>query len=367
MIIMAYKDKNRKCWIGSINYKSVDGSKKRIRKYGFSTKKDAEIWERDNQMINEESIFSSNPTIDEALSNVLKIKKNTNKLQTYINYRATYINHIKPYFSKKRMQDISKLLIQSWMQEQLIKGHSKNLVNTNMIVFQTLYKAAMSLYNVTTNPFENIKKYQIEKVSTTNSKIDFYTLEEFKKLDEVIDNLMYRTLFHILYFCGLRRGECLALTWNDISFKNQTIDINKTVNQNVKGTSFVINSPKNRSSIRTISVDKETMKLIYNLYQQYNSMYKIFDSSMYLFKMEQPLSSTIIRKTLEKYTTLAGIKKIRLHDFRHSHASLLINNGATPLLVAKRLGHSDIKMTLNTYSHLFENEEKKLIEMIDNL
>lgn len=196
--------------------------------------------------------------------------------------------------------------------------------------------------------------------------MDFYTFEEFNQFISVEDDLKYRCFFKTLYFCGLRKGEIRALNWNDIDFKNNTLTVSKGLSDNVNGKRYIISSPKTKSSNRTLPLPKEVVNDLKQLKQK-NMEYTNYKDSWFVFGAELPLGDDAIRRRKNRNCKLAKIKQIRTHDFRHSCASLLINNGADITLVAKFLGHSKIDETLNTYAHMFQNKLNNIIGIIDNL
>ena len=197
-------------------------------------------------------------------------------------------------------------------------------------------------------------------------EMNFWTYEDFKKFIAVKDDLKYKCFFKTLYFCGLRKDEIRALNWNDIDFKNNTLSVNKGISDNVNGKRYVISSPKTKSSNRTLPLPKEVINELKELKQKCME-YTNFKESWFVLGGELPLGDDAIRRRKNNNCKLAGIKQIRLHDFRHSCASLLINNGADITLVAKYLGHTKIDETLNTYSHMFSNKLNNIIGLIDNL
>ena len=193
----------------------------------------------------------------------------------------------------------------------------------------------------------------------------FFNYEEFKKFISVEKDILYKTMYETFYYCGLRKGELRALTWNDIDFEEKTIKINKNI---VIGEEkkYAITTPKTKASIRKIPIPNKLLldlKALYNL----NKNKKDFNNDLFVFGFIDPISSEKISRRKNKNCKLASVQQIRIHDFRHSCASLLINNNASISLVARYLGHSKIDETLNTYSHLFKNKLDEIIQIIDNL
>ena len=196
-------------------------------------------------------------------------------------------------------------------------------------------------------------------------KVNFWTYEEFLKFINVVDDIVYYSFFSILYFTGMRLGECMALTWNDV--KDDYIDITKNlIKAKADNGDYVVNSPKTYSSIRKIKLDKFSIQILNNLKKYYQNYIK-FSNDWFIFGGISPLARTTIGRKKNKYCKLANVKQIKIHDFRHSHATLLLSRGVPITVISKRLGHADISMTLNVYSHLVPEDEDKAIISISKL
>ena len=179
--------------------------------------------------------------------------------------------------------------------------------------------------------------------------------EEYKQFAEACkDNIEAFTIFEVLYYTGMRVGEALALTLNDIDFTACTISVTKTYYR-ITGKDL-INPPKTAGSERTIAIPAflvdELKEYISHLYEP--------DPNERIFNRR----SQYVRSILQECADKAGVKQIRIHDLRHSHASMLINLGANPLLVAERLGHESPTITLKTYSHLFPSTQTEIVNKI---
>lgn len=181
--------------------------------------------------------------------------------------------------------------------------------------------------------------------------INYWTLDEFKAFIQHVDDQLYYALFMTLYYSGMRKGELLALTWGDIDFDSNTINIDKTVYNRI------VTKPKTTSSIRKIMMPKHVMRLLAQLKAKTKTKmtYVVFG------EFHDHISTTTLDRKYAEYVKAAKVKKIRLHDFRHSHASYLINRNTIPSVVAKRLGHKDVGTTLNIYSHLYPSTEKEAV------
>ena len=170
--------------------------------------------------------------------------------------------------------------------------------------------------------------------------------------------------FNIAYYTGLRKGEIHALRWNDID--NDYLSVKHSITQKLKGKTDVETPPKNKSSIRTLQIPLPLVKILKE-HKKGQMQLPNFSEDNRVLRDSKCLRDTTIQKRNMLYSSLAKVKTIRIHDFRHSCASLLINSGATINVVAKYLGHTKIDETLNTYSHLFKNQMNEIINIIDNL
>lgn len=212
-----------------------------------------------------------------------------------------------------------------------------------------------------------IKKFTIKKFTVPNGMVKemkFYTPEEFKKFISCEKELEYITLFKTLYFCGLRLGKITALTWNDIDWEKHTISISKSISY-IEG-EYITSRPKTQTSIRVLPMPNS----LYEHYKQYyeeQKQYYSFKNTWYVFGGIKPINAEKLRKRRTILANEAGVKQIRIHDFRHGCASLLINNGANVMVVAKYLGHAKIDVTLNTYSHLFNSKMEDTVNLVDKV
>lgn len=188
--------------------------------------------------------------------------------------------------------------------------------------------------------------------------MNFWTTDEFKLfLAKVSDKPPSHAGFLTLYYTGLRIGELLALEYGDISFEGCTLSVSKSY-QHINGKD-VITPPKTPKSIRTVSIPeflRDELKVYTDRIYGVHRNSRIFPYTKSYFEHE------MIRGTKD-----GQVKRIRLHDIRHSHASLLIELGFSPLAVADRLGHEKVETTLNTYSHLFPHKRDEVAEKLQKL
>lgn len=207
--------------------------------------------------------------------------------------------------------------------------------------------------------------------------MSFYTPEEFKKYIEIArkqalekqkkeKNLYewnFYVFFNIAYYTGLRKGEIHALRWNDI-VDNDYLSVKHSITQKLKGKTDAETPPKNKSSIRTLQMPLPLIKILKE-HKKRQMQLQNFSEDSRILGDGKCLRDTTIQKKNILYSTLANVKTIRIHDFRYSHASLLANMGINIQEVARRLGHSKVEITWNTYSHLYPKEEEKAVTILN--
>ena len=215
-----------------------------------------------------------------------------------------------------------------------------------------IFNFAVKYYNLKENPCDKVGSIGKSKADEMN----FWTKDEFLCfVDHVMDKRLSYIAFMMLYWTGMRIGELLALTPKDVDFEHQIISITKSY-QRVRGED-IISPPKTPKSIRKITIPQF---LIDDLEDYINSLYGISENDRLL-----PITKTYLEHEMQRGIKASGLKRIRLHDLRHSHASLLVEMGFQPLAIAERLGHEKIETTLNTYSHLYPNKQMQLADMLN--
>lgn len=355
-----YKDKLRNTWYIATRKRDINGELKYIKKRGFKTKKEAQIEEASLLLKKDTNI---NLTFNDLYLEYMEHQKNKLKPRTLQSLHYRFQKHVLPYFKDKKIKNITLKNYQEWQKLMDSKGYKTNYKKAIHNGIVTLFNYAMKFHNIQANVPSIVGGFSNPELK---KELLFWTYDEFKKFIKVVDDPIYNCFFNSLYYTGMRLGETLALTWKDIDLKTGEININKSVFSRIKGQEYTINTPKTKSSNRIVLMPKELIKIYKNHYTNQKTI-KGFDNEWFVFGGFFPLSESSVTRKKDYYCNLAGVKRIKIHDFRHSHASLLINKGANPTIVAQRLGHSDIAMTLNTYSHMFPNSQKEIINLLDNI
>ena len=349
----AYKDNNTGNWFVKFYYTDWQGTKQQKWKRGFATKKEALAFERD--FLEKQS---ANP--DMTLQNLYELYMEDMaarlKSSTILTKKNIYRTHILPFFGKKPVNEIKASDVRQW-QNQLMnspKGYSKTYLKTINNQLTCLINYAKRFYDLNTNPCGKAGSIGQAKAD----EMDYWTYDEYIAFREgVMDKPLSYLCFEILYWTGIREGELLALTSADIDFDNKLIDINKTY-QRLQGKD-VITTPKTRKSKRKVPIPDFLCDEL-----------RDFISTRYMITPDDrlfPITKSYLSHEMIRGCKNTGVKKIRIHDIRHSHASLLINQGCDALILADRLGHEKVSTTLNTYSHLFPHKQQELVSNLEQL
>lgn len=177
-----------------------------------------------------------------------------------------------------------------------------------------------------------------------------------KAYTDLEENPIARAAIITMFYTGLRVGELTALTWADIDLDKGEISVTKT--KQVVGGKTIISTPKTPKSERTIQIPPFLVKLL----TEYRASFYDHGAEDAAFNISKSGLGHRIKVTSAK----AGVKRIRVHDLRHSHASLLIELGFSPLLIAERLGHERVETTLNTYAHLWPSKQAEVVEKLES-
>lgn len=347
-----YKESDSNTWRSQFYYTDWTGKKHKKNKRGFKTKREAQQYEA-------EFVKQARADMDMMLSSFvevyLKDKEVELKQRTLRNKRYMFETHVIPYLGNKKMNEITASDILAW--QKAVKD-SKDYSDAYLRMLQNqvtaLFIHAQRIYYLKDNPCKRVKKMG----RSDNRSLNFWTLEEYRKFIDTFDKgSMHYLMFELLFWTGMREGELLALTKNDIDVGQMTLRINKTYFR-LHGED-VITTPKTDSSIRTIDLPKF---LVDEVQEYWSKLYK-HPADARLF----PVVAEALQHIMARHIKRAEVKKIRVHDLRHSHCAYLINQGVQPLIIKERLGHKDIKVTLNTYGHLYPSEQKRVANLLNDL
>lgn len=329
-----YKDKNG-TWYVSARYENWQGEHARKVKRGFKTKKDAMEWEREFLLEKAGSLDMTFEAFVELYKTNLKERLKQSTWQTKI---SIIDNKILPYFKKKRMTDIKVSDVVAW-QNKLLNMADENGNRYSLVYLKTvhnqlsaIFNHAVRFYDLPTNPAAKAGNMGKEKTR----EMLYWTKDEYMKFaEEIMDKPVSFYAFEMLYWCGLRLGEMLALTPADFNFDKGIVRINKSY-QRINGED-VITDPKTEKSNRNVQMPEF---LIDEIKEYLDSLYGI-EPDQRLF----PVTKNYMHNEMSRGSKAAGVKRIRIHDIRHSHVSLLIEMGFGAVAIADRVGHESIDIT----------------------
>lgn len=345
----AEKDVKTNKWLIQYRYTDWQGNRKKSTKRGFNTKREAEEWVR-KFLLTQEVDF--NMKFGEFINLYYVDMEVRLRKSTMVTKRYMIDLKIIPYFGKLNMNAIKASNIRTWQNLLIKQGYAPTYLKAINNQLCAIFNYAMQYYNLKENPCSKAGSMGKSKADEMN----FWTKDEFLHFADCIMNKRTSYMsFMILYWTGIRIGELLALTLGDVDLQNREITINKSY-QRIKGED-IITPPKTAKSIRTISIP---LFLVEDLADYISSLYGITDTNRLL-----PITKTFLEHEMQRGIKESKLKRIRLHDLRHSHASLLIELGFTPLAIADRLGHEKIETTLNTYSHLYPNKQVQLADKLN--
>lgn len=346
----AEKDPKTGKWLIQYRFTDWQGKRRKSTKRGFATKREAEEWLR-TFLVTQKADF------DMKFEEFLKMyyADMETRLREHTMRTKKYIIDLKilPYFGQKRVNDITAADIRRWQNELIKKGYSPTYLKTINNQLSAIFNYAVKYYDLKGNPCTkagSIGKSRAEEMS-------FWTIDEFRQfVDCIMDKRQSYMSFMILYWTGMRLGELLALTPADIDLDKHTISITKSYQR--LGKKDVVTPPKTPKSKRLITISEF---LVVDIKDYMDSLYEVQEDDR-LF----PVTKYFLEHEMQRGIKASGVKRIRIHDLRHSHASMLVELGFSPLEIADRLGHEKIETTLNTYSHLYPNKQIKIADRLDS-
>lgn len=349
----AYRDTETGKWFVKFYCKNWRGQNKQIKKRGFETKREALEYER-NYKIREEG------DLDMPFGEFFKLYQEDMEVRlkhnTWLSKEHVIRTKILPYFENMKMNEIKPKDIVRWQNELMAykdekgKGYSETYRKTMHSQLSCIFNHACRFYGLKMNPARKAGVMGKEEIK----EMLFWTKEEYVKFSEAImDKPQSYYAFEVLYWCGIRCGECLALTMEDFDFERGLLRINKSYQRLEK--KDIITTPKTQKSNRFVQMPgflMDEMKEYFKMLYGYKPTDRIFQ-----------ITKSFLHHEMDRGSKAAGVKRIRVHDLRHSHISLLISLGFSAVAIAERVGHESIVITYR-YAHLFPSEQKAMVDRL---
>jgi len=355
-----------------INYVSDSGQKRQLTRiiYGIDPAKALET-----QLIYKIKIQDEKPvkkmTVQQLYDEYIEVKKYEVKETTQDKIKQLFEYYILPTFKDYRIDRLSMKSLQDWKTEMQKKSLSLLTKKAVFGYFRAFINYAIAMEYLHKNPI--IKLGNFKDSNYTKTEMKFYTPEEYKKFisrakelateKEVEKNDLsewdYYVFFNIAFYTGLRKGEIHALKWSDI--KGEYLSVSRSLTQILSNGEDFESTPKTASSIRTIQLPLPLIEILEEQKHRQQLMHTFNDD----FRICNNIRDTSIERKNKFYSTSIDLKTIRVHDFRHSHASLLAHMNINIQEISRRLGHSRIEQTWNTYCHLYPKEQEKAIKVLN--
>lgn len=359
-----HKDEKTGTWYFKKRVINLDGSKKNTTRRGFRTKQEARKAEMELNPYEFKTL-----TFNQLCDSYLKYKSTKLKESTIYGHRGIIDKYMRDYFKNVDVKNIQNQYVLSWIELLRTQDIGVGRINKVIGVLDSVLKHGEAFYGINANPCRKIEK--LRDLSVKKIEMTIWTPEQFKKFISKCENFTYFTFFNLLYYTGLRKGEARALTWGDIkNDKEHKLIVNKTMGRrcyDTKSNEYKATNPKTESGNRIVVLSDKIYDILMKYKDYMIAMYQVVNDNHLIFGYDKPLSETSIARYADKICELANLEKIKIHDFRHSHASLLINMGLNPLFIAERLGHENVSTTLDTYSHLFPTNQTEIAQKIDKL
>lgn len=347
------KDGKTTLWYANFYYTDWTGNKKHVCKRGFKTQREAKEYERtfvDQQHNTSDILFSS------LVENYLEDMAHRLKPTTMDNKRFIIKGKLLPYFGNLKVCDIDTIKVRKWQNELISyrdetgKPFSQTYLKIVNNQLSALMNYAVSHYHLSVNPCRTAGSIGKSKAERMN----IWTQKQYEQFSGAIQRTTIKLAFDILFYTGIRSGELLALTPADI-LPSKRIDINKNFAR-MNGEDLFL-EPKTPKSKRCISIPD----FLYDDIINYISMLHGIEKNERIFYF----TKSVLEKEIKHIAKKIGLTPIRVHDLRHSHASMLIEMGFSPLEIADRLGHESVKTTLDTYSHLYPDKDYQLADQLN--
>ena len=351
------KDSKTGKWMSQVRIQDYNGKTIHKKKRGFATKKNALEYERDLLKKRDSDLGMLFKDFVEIYYEDMQHRV---KESTLLNKHNLIDIKILPYFGKKPFNSITATDIRKWQNK--LTSHKKKdgqpfeetYLKTINNQLAAIFSYAERYYNLSDNPCK-----KAGSIGRSNAEeMNFWTKDEFEIfIEAVMDKLPSYTAFMTLYYTGMRVGELMALTPADINLEKKSIIINKSFSR-IKGKD-VISTPKTPRSNRVVTIPSTLADC---LREYMNACYEIQPNDRVF-----PYTKSFMNHEMERGSSISGVKRIRVHDLRHSHASLLVDMGCQPTLIRDRLGHEKIQTTLDTYSHLYPNKQEELADQLEDI
>ena len=352
--VSVYKNEERGTWYCIFRFKNFYGKNIQKKKEGFKKKKDAADYEKKYMMKMAGSCDMTFAMLSEIyLTDMKKRQKET----TWKGNQHIIKHQLLPYFGIMKINEITPIIVRNWESTKIIEQYTPKTAAQYVTMLGSMMNYAVRYLGLPINPVRAAGPCKGKKKSR---KIGYWTQETFENFCAQIpdEDVAYRIIYELLFWSGCRRGEALGLRIEDIEDKKIAIRQNRV---HIAGKKIAIQTPKTATSRRVITVPKKIMEKVEKWIE------KLYSPAKESLIFENVTPNHVSRKFRLEQKRQGVEPRIRLHDLRHSHASLLIDLGFSVQAIADRLGHINADQVIRTYGHLYDRKRDEILEALEKL
>ncbi len=337
---------------------------------GYPTKKaaQAELNNILHELQQNTFVVPSTETLKEYLDYWIKQKKSGWSPTTLYGYKSIIKNHIVPQLGSIELSKLKPLHIQEFYTDRLTFLSATTVLHHHRLLRKAL-NDAKGWQMIKINPADHVEAPKPKKY-----KAKVLNVDEIKPLLKALNNDPLEVPVLLTLFLGMRRGELLALKWSDVDYKNKTITIQENlVRGGETGNELFLKEPKSEDGTRTIPISDNILALLkkHKIRQNENKLKfgKYYKKSDYMFTRETGdlINPAVFSREFKEFLEKNNLKKIRLHDLRHTSATLMLQSKVPAKTASERLGHSNIHITLDLYSHVLKDMKKEVSDVLDDI
>ena len=351
-----YKDKLRGTYFVQKKYKNV-----MIKKRGFNSLNEAKAFLTNEIYLIDHPVESETKreiTLNDLFNKYIEYRETKARITTIDGEVRRYKKHIEPELGILNVSDLTQDKVHAWRIDLVKKKMTDNFTNKVISTLRHILEYGITHdYKINSKCLIELEKAKIKSIPKEREILTYDEIDKFLSTfeKEIPSEYNYWLYFYALSRSGMRPNEFRGLQVKDI--KDDSISVNHDITNKIKGKGTLLQPCKNESSVRDVVMPKEIMDLLKEHVKGYNP-------SDFIFGKKHPFYETTIRRELDLHLKLANLKHITIYGFRHSHATHLIRNGVMIKVVSSRLGHKDIQTTLNTYQHLFKEDQESVLKYL---
>lgn len=316
------------------------------------------------------------PMTVSGLMELYKVEKSHDLRATTLAKKVSILNtHVIPSLGSIRLKDLSVEELNAWRREMNSKTLKTTTKNNAYRELRCLLNFGVNRKILRESPLKGIETFRDPYAQADALRLRYYTKDEYAKYISEAEKWAEQDgslraygiclFFKIAYMTGMRKGEINALRWSDVEGGNY-VWVRRSLTQKIKGEKWVETPPKTKTSVRRLQMPGKLVEAL-NEHKERQKKVRRWSESFFICGGPEPIPDTTIENANKLFAERAGVKHITVHEFRHSHASVLCNAGVNIKEIARRLGHGRVEITLKTYAHLYPKEEEVAVSVLNDL